>query len=150
MEISMDQIKALREETGVSIIKCKEALVEAGGDVDKARSLLKEVSAKAAAKKADRELGSGVVQAYIHSNNSIGVLITLACETDYVARNEDFITLAQDIAMHIAAMGTETTEELLSQSFVKNPEISITQLIEDAVLKIGERIQVAEFARFTV
>lgn len=150
MEISMDQIKALREETGVSIIKCKEALTEAGGDMDKARELLKAVSAKAAAKKADRELGSGVVQAYIHSNNSIGVLITLACETDYVARNEDFIKLAQDIAMHIAAMATENVEELLVQPFVKNPEATIAQLIEDAVLKIGERIEVAEFARFAV
>ena len=150
MEISVEQIKALREETGVSIGKCKEALIEAAGDMDKARELLREISAKAAAKKSDRELGSGIVDAYIHSNKSIGVLVKLSCETDYVARNEDFMTLASDIGMHIAAMGTETIEELLEQPFVKNPEITVAKLIEEATLKIGERIEVAEFSRIAV
>ncbi|MFT6361403.1 MAG: elongation factor Ts [Candidatus Paceibacteria bacterium] len=150
MEITVDQIKALREETGVSIGKCKEALTEAGGDMDKARDILKEISAKAAAKKADRELAAGIVQSYIHSNNTIGVLIKLGCETDYVARNEDFIALAGDVAMHIAAMGTETREELMEQPFVKNPELTITKLVEEATLRIGERIEIAEFVRFTV
>lgn len=150
MDISPEQIKALREETGVSIMKCKEALTEANGDMQKAKELIRDISIKAAGKKSDRELGSGIVQSYIHSNNTIGVLISLACETDYVARNEDFITLAQDIAMHIAAMGTETLEELADQPFVKNPEVTVTTLIQEAVLKIGERIQVIEFVRFTV
>ncbi|MCI5051166.1 MAG: translation elongation factor Ts [Candidatus Pacebacteria bacterium] len=150
MEISVDQIKALREETGVSIGKCKQALVDAGGDMDKAKELIREISAKAAAKKADRDLGAGIIESYIHSNKTIGVLIKLACETDYVARNEDFINLAGDIAMHIAAMGTESVEELADQPFVKNPEITISKLIEEAVLKIGERIEVAEFSRFSI
>jgi elongation factor Ts len=150
MEITIDQIKALREETGVSVGKCKEALTQAEGDMPKARELLKEVSAKAAAKKADRELGAGIIQSYIHSNNTIGVLINLSCETDYVARNSDFISLAGDIAMHIAAMSTETTEELLEQPFVRDPETTIAKLIEDATLKIGERIQVAQFVRFSI
>ena len=150
MEISVEQIKALREETGVSIGKCKQALVEAGGDMEKARGLLRDISAKAAAKKADRDLGAGIVQSYIHPNNTIGVLLKLSCETDYVARNEDFIELAANIAMHIAAMGTESVEELGEQPFIKNPELTIAKLIEDATLKIGERIEVAEFARFTV
>lgn len=146
----MDDIKALREETGVSLMKCKEALEQAGGDMAKARELLREVSAKAAAKKADRELGAGVVQSYIHPNNAVGVLIHLACETDYVARNEDFITLAKDIALHIAAMLPESNEDLLEQPFVKNPEITIAKLIEEATLKIGERIEVIAFTRFEV
>ena len=150
MEISVEQIKALREETGVSIGKCKEALTEAGGDMEQARELLREISAKAAAKKADRELGAGVIASYIHSNSTIGVLIKLACETDYVAKNDDFINLANDIALHIAAMGTESIEELLEQPFVKNPEVTIMKLIEEATLKIGERIEVAEFVRYTV
>lgn len=150
MEISVDQIKALREETGVSIGKCKQALVEAAGDMDKARELLRDISAKAAAKKSDRELGAGIVDSYIHPNKTIGVLVKLACETDYVARNEDFIALAGDIAMHIAAMGTEDIEELPNQPFVKNPEITIAKLIEDATLKIGERIEVSEFSRFSI
>jgi elongation factor Ts len=150
MQISVDQIKALREETGISIGKCKEVLVEAAGDMDAARVLLRDVSAKAAEKKADRELGAGVVESYIHPNKTIGVLIKLSCETDYVARNQDFLSLAGNIAMHIAAMGTETKEELLQQAFVKNPEITISKLIEDATLKIGERIDVTEFNRFSI
>tara|TARA_B100001765_G_C19481566_1_gene329094 strand:+ start:468 stop:920 length:453 start_codon:yes stop_codon:yes gene_type:complete len=149
MEISVDQIKALREETGVSIGKCKQALTEANGDMDKAKELLREISSKAAAKKADRDLAAGIVSAYIHGNNTIGVLLKLACETDYVARNEDFIALGSDIGMHIAAMGTETTEELLEQPFVKNPEVTVAKLIEDAILKIGERIEVADFTRYS-
>jgi len=150
MEITPEQIKALREETGVSIMKCKEALAEANGDMAKAKELIRDLSAKAAEKKSDRDLAAGIVQSYIHSNNTIGVLITLGCETDYVARNEDFIKLAQDIAMHIAAMGTETLEELGEQPYVKNPDITINKLIQESVLKIGERIQVVEFARFAV
>jgi elongation factor Ts len=150
MEISMDMIKALREETGVSIMKCKKALEEAQGDMDKARDLIKDLSAKAAAKKADRDLGAGIVQSYIHPNNTIGALINLACETDYVARNEDFIGLANDIEMHIAAMMPETIEELLEQGFVKDPETPISKLIEEAILKIGERIEVAEFTRYAI
>ena len=150
MEISVEQIKALREETGVSIGKCKEALTEAGGDMGKARELLREISAKAAAKKADRELGAGVVTSYIHGNNNIGVLVKLACETDYVAKNDDFMTLANDIAMHVAAMATESIETLIEEPFIKNPEVTIGKMIEEAVLKIGERIEVAEFVRFAV
>lgn len=150
MGISMDEIKALREETGVSIMKCKQALEETNGDMDKAREVLREISSKAAAKKADRELAAGIVQAYVHPNKSMGVLIKLSCETDYVAMNEDFISLAGDIAMHIAAMMPESVEDLLEQPFVKNPEITIAKLIEEATLKIGERIDVAEFTRYTL
>lgn len=150
MEISVDQIKALREETGVSIGKCKQALVEAAGDMEKARELLRDISAKAAAKKADRELAAGIVSSYIHPNNTIGVLVKLGCETDYVARNEDFIAIAHDIGMHVAAMGTENVEQLLEQPFVKNPDITIAKLIEEGTLKIGERIEVADFVRFAI
>lgn len=150
MEITTDNIKALREESGVSIMKCKSALEQASGDMDKAREILREISSKAAAKKADRELAAGIVQAYIHPNKSMGVLIKLACETDYVAMNEDFITLAGDIAMHSAAMMPESVDDLLEQPFVKNPEITIAKLIEEAILKIGERIEVAEFTRYAI
>jgi len=150
MGIDIEQIKQLREETGVSIGKCKEALQEAGGDMEKARELLKEISAKAAAKKADRELNAGVVQAYIHPNNTVGVLIKLGCETDFVAKNDDFLTLAKDIAMHIAAMSPESVEEVLEQAFVKDPERTIQKLIEDHVLKIGERLELINFTRYEI
>ncbi len=150
MEISIDMIKALREETGVSISKCKEALEEAQGDMEKAKELLREISAKTAEKKSSRELGSGVVQAYVHPNHSIGVLVKLACETDYVARNEDFLNLANDIAMHIAAMQSPSIEALKEEAFVKNPEINIAKLIEEAILKIGERIEILDFTRYDI
>ncbi len=146
----MDEIKALREETGVSIMKCKEALEQTNGDMDAAREVLREISSKAAAKKADRDLAAGIIQSYIHPNKGMGVLIKLGCETDYVAMNEDFIALAGDIAMHIAAMMPETVDELLKQAFVKNPEVTIAKLIEEATLKIGERIEVAEFTRYEI
>ena len=148
MEISSEQIKALREETGVSVMKCKEALVEANGDIDQARELLRVEGAKQAAKKADRELNAGIVRTYVHANHAIGVMIKLACETDYVAKNQDFIALADDICLHITAMAPESIEELNDQLFVKNPEITIAKRIEEDVLKIGERIEVAEFIRY--
>lgn len=100
---SIDDIKRLRDETGHSIVKCKEALEEVGGDTDKAREVLREKGALAAQKKADRDLNSGVIQSYIHTTNRIGAMAELLCETDFVARNEEFIALARDIAMHCAA-----------------------------------------------
>lgn len=100
----MEQIKALRDETGVAVMQCKKALEEAGGDMEKARMALRKKSGELAAKKSDRALASGVVAAYIHGNGSVGAMVELGCETDFVAKNEDFKKLAYDIAMHVAAM----------------------------------------------
>lgn len=147
---SIDDVKALRDETGVSIGKCKEALEEAGGDMDKAREVLRSFSAKAADKKADRELGAGMVVSYIHSNGQSGAMLELNCETDFVAKNEDFAALAKDIAMHITAMMPETNEELLAQPFVKNPELTIEELIKGGIQKLGERIEIRAFSRMNV
>ena len=99
----IEVIKKLRSETGHSIAKCKEALEEANGDTEKAREVLREKGALAMQKKADRDLGSGVIQSYIHTTNRIGAMVELLCETDFVAKNEDFITLAREIAIHCAA-----------------------------------------------
>ena len=104
MEIGMDQIKALRDETGVAVMQCKKALEDAGGDMEKARMALRKKSGELAAKKSERALGSGVVSAYIHGNGSVGAMVELGCETDFVAKNEDFKKLAYDIAMHVAAL----------------------------------------------
>jgi len=100
----MDQIKALRDETGVAVMQCKKALEEAGGDMEKARMALRKKSGEIAAKKSERTLGSGVVAAYIHGNGSVGAMVELGCETDFVAKNEEFKKLAYDIAMHVAAL----------------------------------------------
>lgn len=100
----MDDIKALRDETGVSVMQCKKALEDAAGDMEKARMMLRKKSGELAAKKGDRTLGSGAVQSYIHANGSVGAMVELSCETDFVAKNEDFKKLAYEIAMHVAAL----------------------------------------------
>ena len=101
--ITTEQIKELRDQTGVSVMQCKKALEEAGGDREKALVILRKLSSGAAAKKADRTFGAGVIQAYIHANGSVGAMVELNCETDFVSGNEEFKTLARDIAMHITA-----------------------------------------------
>jgi len=103
MAITTQDIKALRERTGVSVMQCKAALEEADGDTEKALVILRKKGGAVAAKKSDRALSAGVVQAYIHSSKDIGALVALSCETDFVAKNEEFVALAYDIAMHVAA-----------------------------------------------
>jgi len=103
MAVTTEQIKELREITGVSVMQCKKALEEAEGDLEKAQIILRKLSAKSAEKKSDRELSAGTVASYIHANGSVGGMIELQCDTDFVAMNDDFKTLARDIAMHITA-----------------------------------------------
>ena len=114
-----DEIKALRDETGVSVMQCKKALEEAGGDMEKAKVILRKISATAAAKKADRTLGAGTVAAYTHAGGQVVGVVVLGCETDFVAKNEDFIKLGKDIAMHVAAM----VPQFLSREDVKDEDI---------------------------
>ncbi len=102
MDATMDMLKVLRDKTGVSVMQCKKALEEAGGDLAKAEVILKKRSADSAEKKADRELGAGAVGSYVHEG-SIGAMALLSCETDFVAKNPEFIALARDIAMQVAA-----------------------------------------------
>ncbi|HEU5114194.1 MAG TPA: elongation factor Ts, partial [Candidatus Paceibacterota bacterium] len=109
--ITSDQIKELRESTGVSVMQCKKALEEAGGDMAKAIVILKKKGAEAAAKKGDRTLNATQIAAYIHSTGTVGVMVELACETDFVARNPEFKQLGYDIAMHIAATKPEFTKK---------------------------------------
>jgi len=104
MEITSAQIKALRDETGISVMQCKAALEEAGGDVEKARVILRKKGAEAASKKSDRTLGAGAIGAYVHSTGEVAALVQLSCETDFVAKNEEFVALARDLAMHTAAL----------------------------------------------
>ncbi|NBV76783.1 elongation factor Ts [bacterium] len=106
-EITTDVIKALRDETKVSVMQCKKALEEAGGDVEKAKVILRKISAQASAKKADRELGAGTAAAYVHAGGQVVGAVVLSCETDFVSKNEEFMKLAKDIAMHVAAMAPQ-------------------------------------------
>jgi elongation factor Ts len=105
--VTTDLIKELRDATGVSVMQCKKALEEAGGDKEKALVILKKKGAEAAAKKGDRTLAAGVIQSYIHSTGTVGVMVELACETDFVAKTAEFKQLAYDIAMHVAASKPE-------------------------------------------
>lgn len=117
MEITMDSIKALRDRTSVSVMQCKKALEEAGGDIDKAEVILKKRSSDAAEKKAERELGAGIIGTYLHEG-SIGAMVLLSCETDFVAKNPEFGTIARDIAMQVAATDPKytTTEEISEEA----------------------------------
>lgn len=188
-----EEIKALRDLTGVSIMQCKKALEEAGGDIEKAKVILRKASSAIASKKADRALGAGIAAAYTHAGGSVVGAVVLSCETDFVSKNEEFGKLAYDIAMHVAAMKPEFrsredvkesdlkaarevfTEEaqkapeaarakviegkvdsylrervLLEQPFVRDASITIKELIDSAVQKFGEKIEVSRFERLSV
>lgn len=148
--ISAEAVKQLREKTGLAMIECKKALEEAQGDETKALELLKTMGAAKAAKKAEREIKAGIVASYIHSNQKIGALLTLGCETDFVGRNENFQSLARDLCMQIAATNPANIEELLAQPFIKNPEQTVQALINNCVAKLGENIKIVEFTRFSI
>ncbi len=104
MEITSAQLKELRDQTGISVMQCKRALEEAGGDMEKAIIILKRKRSEAAEKKSDREIGAGAVGMYVHNTNEVGAMVLLGCETDFVSKNAEFVALARDIAMHVAAV----------------------------------------------
>jgi elongation factor Ts len=160
--VDTSKIKLLRDETGAPVMDCKRALEESGGNMDKARQWLRERGAAIAEKKAGRVASQGVVDSYIHGGGRIGVIVEVNCETDFVARGDDFKKLAHDIAMQIAAtnpkyIGTEENipddllpdeQPLLKQPFIRDPGQTIQQLIHEAIGKLGENIVVRRFSRF--
>jgi len=195
MEITASMVKELRERTGVGMMKCKQALQEVGGDLAGAEKLLRKQGEAAAAKKADRATGEGLVASYIHTGGRIGVLVEVNCETDFAARSDDFQELVRSISMQVAAAAPRflrrddvpasiLDEEreiaraqalksgkpekvvdrivegklekfyaencLLEQPWVKDPDQSVGQLINDAIARIGENIQCRRFARFVL
>lgn len=142
MEITADAVKELRDKTGVSVMECKKALVEAAGDMAKALEILGARAQAAVGKKADRTLGAGCVASYIHNTGQVGAMVLLSCETDFVSKNEAFSALARDIAMHAAAMRPESAEVLLTQPFIKDESKTIANMLAVATQKFGERIEV--------
>lgn len=150
MEISTDRIKQLRDQTGVSVMLCRKALEEAGGDMENAKVILRRKGAESAVKKTDRVLGAGTIVAYMHHGGTVGAMVELSSETDFVSGNEAFRALAYDIAMHVAAQNPSTLDELLMGAFIKNPDVTIQSLIENAVQKFGEKIEITRFVRFSV
>ena len=145
--ITIEQIKELRDRTGISITQCQKALEEANGDLNQALAFLKTKGAEIADKKSARELHAGLVSAYVHSNGQLGALVQIHTETDFVAKNSDFKNLADDLAMHVVAMNPAGEAELLAQPFVKDPTLTIDDLVKNHIQKFGERIEIARFAR---
>lgn len=193
MEITSTMLKALRDQTGISVMQCKKALEEAGGDMEKAIIILKKKRSEAADKKSDRELGAGAIGSYVHNTNEVAAMVLLACETDFVSKNAEFVALAKDIAMHVAASNptyihkseidasilekatevfaaevvgkpAEMQEKILAgkmdsyfkeqilmeQSFIKNPDTTIGEMINGAVQKFGENVSIAKISRLSV
>ena len=193
MSFTAQDVAKLRQQTGVGMMECKKALTDANGDFEKAIVLLRERGLKAVDKKQGRIASEGLVASYIHMGGRIGVLVEVNCETDFVAKSDDFQTLVKDIAMHIAAANPKYVSEaevdpkelenekeilraqalnegkpaaivekmvegrvkkfyedvcLLNQHFVKNPDVTIKDLLTEATLKIGEKISIRRFVRF--
>ena len=167
MKISVETVKELRNITNVGIADCNKALLEVGGDIDKAIEFLKQRGVAIAEEKKDVATTEGVIEAYIHHTKRIGALVELNCETDFVARTAEFRELAHDLAMQIAATSpqfltsedmppeaeaeTETDPQtacLLSQPFIKEPEKTVQEIIAETIAKVGENIKVRRFARF--
>ena len=148
--VTAQAVKNLREKTGCSMIECKKALEESHGDEAKAMEVLNARGAEIAGKKADRQIKAGLIDSYIHSNGKLGVLLELGCETDFVAKNENFKNLSHEICLQISALNPQDINELLIQPYIKNPQQTIQDLINEAIARIGENIKVGRFARFEI
>ncbi len=146
----IDDLKKIRNMTGASVDAIRKALEEADGEIERALELLKDRGAIVAAKKTNRQTGEGIVSYYIHANNKVGVLVKLLCETDFVARTEQFKELGHELAMHIAAMDPISINDLLLQTYIRNQDMTIDALIKDYIAKLGENIKIGEFCRFEV
>lgn len=144
--MTTQQIKELRELTGAGIVDCRNALEETGGDIKKAQEVLRAKGIEKAAKKGDREAGVGQVFSYTH-NGRIGVLVELSCETDFVAKTEDFQTLGKNVAMQISAMAPENVDTLMEQVYIRDSKMSVQDLVKSAIAKLGENIVVRRFTR---
>lgn len=148
MEIGMDTVKALRDKTGVSVMQCRTALIEAGGDVEKAEVILRKKSGAAAEKKADRELGAGAIGTYVH-DGAIGAMVLVSCETDFVSKNPDFGALARELAMQVAATNpTFLSEEEIPED-AKNAALEVFQKeVEGKPEEMKEKILSGKLASY--
>ncbi len=147
--MDLETIKKLREETGAGVKEEKKALEESNGDYSKAVEYLKAKGVEKAEKKSEREIKAGSIFSYIHGGR-VGALVKLGCETDFVAKNDEFQKLGNEIAMQVAAMGPENIDELLEQSYIRDSSKTIKDLITDTVSKTGENITVAEITRLDI
>lgn len=163
MQISIEMIKELREQCGAGIMECRNALLQVEGDIDKALQMLKERGLLKAEKKAERTTAQGLIEAYTHTGGRIGAMIEVNCETDFVARTDEFKELAHNLAMQVVALSPQfiTGEEipegadiepqaacLLLQPYIRDPSMTVRDVIVETIAKVGENIKVSRFARF--
>ncbi len=146
----IEQVKKLREELGLGIMEIKSALEKAEGDEKKAKEILKELGFKKAEKRAEKETPQGLVATYTHSPGKVGVMVELLCETDFVAKNSEFVAVARDLCLQVAAMDPKDTEALLEQDFVKDSSKKVKDLVTALVSKYGENIKVGKIVRFEI
>jgi len=156
-------IKELRNQCGAGIMECRNALLEVEGDVERALQILKEKGLLKAEKKADRVTTQGLIEAYIHTGGRVGAMVEVNCETDFVARTDEFKELAHDLAMQVAALSPQYISEeelpkeadvepqgacLLQQPFIRDPDRTVRDVIVEVIAKVGENIRVSRFSRF--
>ncbi len=150
VKVKLPLLKKLRNETSVSIADLRKALEETNNDYKKALEWAKKHGIEKAEKKADRQTAQGIIESYIHQNGKVGVIVELLCETDFVARTNEFKNLAHEIAMQVAAMAPSDVAELLKQEYIREPSIKIQDLIKQTIAKLGENIVVKRFERFEI
>ncbi len=147
--ISVDQIKKLREETGVSVGECQKALKEAGGDLGLAKEILRKRGKDFAKKRIEKEAGQGIVESYIHPGKKVGAMVELRCESDFVARSDDFQKLAHELCLQVAAISSDEVP-LSEQSWIKDESKSIKELIDEYIAKFGENIILKKSVRYEI
>lgn len=149
-EVSAKEVKDLRDETGAPVMEIRRALMEADGNVEEAKEILKQKGLERAEKRTERETAQGLIETYAHSGGKIGSIVHLACETDFVARTDEFKKLATEVAMQVAAMDPQSVEELLEQEYIRDPGKKVGDLVAEVIAKTGENIQVKRISRFSL
>jgi elongation factor Ts len=144
---NIDEIKKLRQDSGISVIECQKALKEARGDLEKAKEILKKWGKEFAKTRVEREVKQGIIDSYIHSGKKVGVMIELRCETDFVAKSGDFKNLSHELCLQIAAISPDEMP-LFSQLWIKDQEKTIKDLIDGYIAKLGENIVLEKFIRY--
>ncbi|MDP3941000.1 MAG: translation elongation factor Ts [bacterium] len=150
VEVDLVKLKKLRLETGASIADCRRALEETSNDEKKALEWIQKNALSKAEKKTDRATSQGLIESYIHGGGKVGVLLEILCETDFVAKTDDFENLAHEVAMQVAAMNPKDVPTLLSQEYIRDSSQTIEQMVKSVIGKLGENITIKRFQRFAV
>jgi len=148
VKVSISQVKKLRSQTGAPIIECQQALKKAGGKLDKAKEILRKKGLARASKKTDRATSCGLVETYVHSTGKVGAMVELCCETDFVARTDEFKNLAHELAMQVASMNPKDVKALMNQEYIRDPDKKVEELVKETIGKLGENITIRRFERF--